>query len=205
LLNEPYPCEQNFSQVQDLTAPPWSDRYKTRPLLSHVVFNKEAELKLKTGVYLLSIKYCKGSEKKYATSEAGIIIGEMDFNNSGYAMAEGVDWDRLLNNQRQTQLPYANGARGMPQWLRRKICEPWEDGDILKFRIDTNENTIVFQRGNTPKRVFWNVLAFTNNRTFPEFLHVYAYCGGVPVYSSSGGVPGPQSNLSEDMRLTILP
>ena len=38
--------------------------------------------------------------------DAAIIIGEMEFHSKGYAIAEGADWDRLLNNQRQTQLPH---------------------------------------------------------------------------------------------------
>lgn len=200
LLNESYPLRgyfsmsSNFHQCQDISPPPWSGNNTVRRLLPHLLFNNKGELNLKSGVYLLTIKF-SSCKKNDPSNEAGIIIGEMEFNNRGYAMAQGADWERLLNNQRQTQLPYANGARGVATWIRRKICEPWEDDDVLKFTIDTNENTVVFQRGNTPKRVFWNVLAFTNNRVYPEFLHVHAYCGG-----RAGQKPNPP----DTMKLTII-
>jgi hypothetical protein len=90
--------------------------------------------------------------------DAGIIVGEMEFNSTGYALAEGADWDKLLNNQRQTQLPYSRGARGVSTWSVRKISEPWNDGDLIKIKIDTNESTLVFQNGDTPVKTFWNVL-----------------------------------------------
>jgi len=41
------------------------------------------------------------------------------------------------------------------QWIKRSATGKsqnhgkWEDGDELKFKIDTNENTIVFQKGDT--------------------------------------------------------
>ena len=117
----------------------------------------------------------------------------MEFHSSGYAIAEGVDWDRLLNNQRQTQLPYSRGLRGVATWQSRKISEPWEGGEELKFKIDTNENTIVFQKGNTPAKTLWNVLAFTNNPKYPEYLRAFAYCGR---RKGTGEV---------DVKLTIIP
>lgn len=65
-------------------------------------------------------------------------------------------------------------------WLRRKVSEPWKDGDEIKIRVDPNENTIVFnvKKGNMPEKVFWNVLAFSNNSKNPDFIRLYAYCGG---------------------------
>ncbi|KAL3906783.1 MAG: hypothetical protein SGARI_003844 [Bacillariaceae sp.] len=156
------------------------------------------EIGLQSGIYALSIRYNKNDE--YDTSEAGIIIGEIEFNNKGFVMAEGADWDRLLNNQKQTQLPYSHGARGLPTWKERRISEPWVDGDELKFRLDTNENTIVFQKGNTPKKTFWNVLAFTNNRRYPEFLRAYAYAGNGKFVGGK-----PENGKPEDVKFTILP
>lgn len=149
---------------------------KIRSSLPQLVFSDKARLVRDSGVYELSISY-NSSGQNQTLNDAGIVIGEIEFNNQGYVMAEGADWDRLLVGQRQTQLPYAHGARGEPKWLRRKISEPWQDGDELKFRIDTNENTIVFEKSNSSRKVFWNVLAFTNNRKYPDFLRVMAFCG----------------------------
>jgi len=162
----------------------WRTGGRARLLIPQIRFNDKENIMHKSGIYSLTIKYNNSKNstgclaKEGSRQEAGIIIGEISFDSDGYATAEGADWDRLLNGQRQTQLPYAHGARGQPTWLSRKISEPWNDGVELKFRIDTNENTIVFQKGDTPKKVFWNVLSFTNNRTYPEFLKVFAYCGG---------------------------
>ena len=165
----------------------------TRNLLAQLVFNDEAELNHKSGIYTLTIKYNVSSGN--TTQDAAIIIGEMEFHSSGYAIAEGADWDRLLNNHRQTQLPYSRGARGVATWQSRKISEPWEDGDELKFKIDTNENTIVFQKSNTPAKTFWNVLAFTNNAKYPEYLRAFAYCGR----KGTGG------EVKVDVKLAIIP
>ena len=169
----------------------------TRNLLAQLVFNDKAELNHKSGIYSLTIKYNVSSGN--TTQDAAIIIGEMEFHSSGCVIAEGADWDRLLNNQRQLQLPYSRGARGVATWQSRKISEPWEDNDELKFKIDTNENTIFFQKGNTPAKTFWNVLAFSNNPKYPEYLCVFAYCGG---RHESGTKPG---NEVVDTKLTIIP
>jgi hypothetical protein len=96
--------------------------------------------------------------EKNPCQDAGIVVGELEFNSTGYARAEGADWDKLLNNQRQTQLSYSHGQRGVPMWSVRKISEPWNDGDLIKIKIDTNESTLVYQKGDTPAKTFWNVL-----------------------------------------------
>lgn len=178
-LNGVYNPDMKFGQSTD-----WKSTGRVRLLIPQIRFNGKENIMHKSGIYSLTIKYNNSNNVTSCTAkagskqEAGIIIGEISFDSNGYVTAEGADWDRLLNGQRQTQLPYAHGARGQPTWLSRKISEPWNDGVELKFRIDTNENTIVFQKGNTPKKVFWNILSFTNNRTYPEFLKVFAYCGG---------------------------
>ena len=136
-----------------------------------LTFNDSSKIMLKSDAYNLKVRYNKGKATEEVT---GISIGEVEFQSDGTAGAVGADWDRLLSNQRQTQLPYAHGARGEPTWLRGKLSEPWEDGDELSFIIDTNENTITFQRNNLPKKALRNVLAFTNNRLYPEYLRVFA-------------------------------
>jgi hypothetical protein len=176
------PCGVNESYK-----PEWSGSSTTCPLLPLLELDGKAELQLKSGIYALVVKYtCNSSGQDQLNPqntnkmEAGIIVGEMEFNSEGFVMAEGADWDRLLSNQRQTQLPYSHGARGVPMWLRRKVSEPWKDGDEIKIRVDPNENTIVFnvKKGNMPEKVFWNVLAFSNNSKNPDFIRLYAYCGG---------------------------
>ena len=57
-------------------------------------------------------------------------------------------------------------------WRRRKISEPWKDGVVLTFRSDLNENTVVYQKGDSPAKSLWNVLAFTNNRKNPDFIRL---------------------------------
>mmetsp|Transcript_8256 Transcript_8256/g.12700 ORF Transcript_8256/g.12700 Transcript_8256/m.12700 type:complete len:110 (-) Transcript_8256:31-360(-) len=54
--------------------------------------------------------------------------------------------------------------QGMPIWAERKISEPWKTDDVLTFKVDINENDIVFQKEGASEETFWNVLAFTNNR-----------------------------------------
>lgn len=181
--------------------PNWSARPDLRELLPELAFEDKKELKHESGVYSLTIRY-NCCEQQNITKVSGIIVGEIEFNNEGFVLAEGADWDRLLSNQRQTQLPYSRNARGVPTWQRQKISEKWENDDELKFQIDTNENTIVFQRNSMPKKTFWNVLAFTNNRKFPEHLQAYAFCGWCNVSGRhSGGAPAPIG----DVTMTIIP
>eukprot|EP00978_Attheya_sp_CCMP212_P010112 scaffold24251_cov40-Attheya_sp.AAC.3 len=181
-------------------APIWCHTGSMRHYLPEVVFNDQPELKQKSGIYHLAFKYNnKDHDKAGDFQKAAIIVGEVLFSDDGFVNAEGADWDRLLGGQKQTQLPYAHGARGIPSWLHRKISEPWVDGDELKFRIDTNENTIVFQRSNYPEKVFWNILAFTNNRNFPDYVRVYAYA----VYAASGAVADPPPSTSQ-ATLTLI-
>ena len=82
--------------------------------------------------------------------------------------------------------------KGISTWSPRKISEPWGNGVELRFKIDTNENTIVFQKGDSLAKTFWNILAFTNNPKYPEYLCLFAYCGH----------PNEQSI---DVKLTMIP
>lgn len=86
-----------------------------------------------------------------------------------------------MAGEKQTSLPYGNNARGSVKWHRRKISEPWADGDTLIFRIDTDFGTLRFQRGGAKSRelMLRNVLPFSNDRKYPDFLRVFAYCGSL--------------------------
>ena len=86
--------------------PAWSNE-EIRFELPQLVFNNMVEIQNGSGVYQLKIKYNATREKQV---DAGIIVGEIEFSNQGFVNAEGADWDRLLNKQKQTQLPYSNGA-----------------------------------------------------------------------------------------------
>lgn len=154
--------------------PPWWYTQKSR--LPKLLFNDGALLQ-KSGIYSLSLRFNKtgGMTRHTVDYRSAIIIGNIEFNMDGYVTAEGADWEKLMCGQRQTSLPYSFGARGIPHWRSQKISEPWVDGDVLKFTIDVNENTIVFQKGNMPKKALCNVLCFTNNRMDPDFVHLHAY------------------------------
>ena len=56
-------------------------------------------------------------------------------------------------DQKRTQLPYQRVARGGELRSYRKILKSWEDGDELRFRIDTDEDTVVFEKYNKSKYV----------------------------------------------------
>jgi len=109
LLSEAFPANIDlYGASADEIFPSWSGGNKMRLLLPQMVLNNKAELNLQSGAYLLMLKYrgSKGSETSDSFSEkARIIIGEMEFSSSGHVTAQSADWDRLLNNQRQMQLP----------------------------------------------------------------------------------------------------
>ena len=89
-------------------------------------------------------------------------------------MAKGADWGKQLANEKQTQLP-----NGEENWSRCKISQPWQDWDMIKIRVDTDTNTVVFQRGyNTLKKTFRNILTFTSSPKYPDSLRAFAYCCG---------------------------
>lgn len=150
----------------------------TRIIFKDEKFDKQetngGEVALRSGVYELKIRYVESGDLNV---QSGLIIGEIEFDNLGYVLAEGVDWDRLLAGGKQYVLPYGNKARGKVLWHRRRICEAWRDGDVLTFRIDTDFGTVSFQRGDSKPLALINVLAFSNNRKYPDYLRLFAYCG----------------------------
>jgi hypothetical protein len=108
------PCAP-YGGVYESYKPEWSGSSTTRSLLPLLELDGKAELQLKSGIYALVVKYtCNSSGKDQLDPlntnkmEAGIIVGERELNSEGFVMAEGADWDRLLSNQRQTQLPYSH-------------------------------------------------------------------------------------------------
>lgn len=75
-------------------------------------------------------------------------------------------------------------GRSKPKWYSSKVSGAWKNGDVLRFKIDTNTNTVVYTLTaieDKEAKAGWkfdNVLAFTNNPTYPKDLRVFAYCGG---------------------------
>merc|ERR1711865_948473 len=79
------------------------------------------------------------------------------------------------------------------QWSSTKISEPWQDGDVITFKIDTETNSLGYtvQGPDDPTvRCGWNfknVLACTNKRmsAYHDSVQLFAYCGGKKMSSSS--------------------
>lgn len=164
-------------QYGKLKPPLWSASSKksVRSLLPQLAINGESTIALNSGVYYLTVKY--EAEQGASRVEAAVVIGEISFDNSGSVLAPGAKWKNLLGGKKQRR-----GAK--PKWYCSEISEPWKTGDVLRFKIDTNTNTVVYTltaSGEKEAKAGWrfeNVLAFTNIPTYPKELRAFAYCGG---------------------------
>jgi len=183
-------------QYGKLKPPKWSslDKKKSiRTLLPKLAIGGETQIKLNTGVYYLTVKY--SNDQIAEDNEAAIIIGEIAFDNRGFVLAAGADWNKLFGGQKQLEAPSASGnkAGGKLKWHSSKVSEAWKDGDTLKFKIDTTTNTLGYTiQGENDAEVrtgwmFANVLAFTNNKMYPNFLNVFAYVGGSSMHAVAQG------------------
>jgi len=194
---------EKFFGGKKIKAPKWSTTRDGEPkkisnirsYLPNVAFNGETKIKLKSGVHYLTMTYQNPHIKnkngaQHALNkeiEAAIIVGEIVFDCKGYVLAQGADWDKLFAGKLQLKEQSSNNK--LKKWYSHKVSEPWQDGDTLTFKIDTIKNTIGYTiRGKSKQGgkkaevrsgwMFANVLAYTNNRTFPDYLQVFAYCGG---------------------------
>jgi len=182
-------------QYGKLKPPKWStlDKKKSiRTYLPKLAIGGESQIKLNSGIYYLTIKY--ENDQIAEDNEAAIIIGEIAFDNRGFVLAAGADWNKLFGGQKQLEAPSATGkAGGKLKWHSSKVSEAWKDGDTLKFKIDTMTNTLGYTiQGVDDKEVrtgwmFSNVLAFTNNRMYTRFLQVFAYIGGSAMHAVAQG------------------
>jgi len=205
-------------QYGKLKPPKWSslDKKKSiRTLLPKLAIGGETQIKLNTGVYYLTVKY--SNDQIAEDNEAAIIIGEIAFDNRGFVLAAGADWNKLFGGQKQLEAPSASGnkAGGKLKWHSSKVSEAWKDGDTLKFKIDTTTNTLGYTiQGENDAEVrtgwmFANVLAFTNNKMYPNFLNVFAYVGGSSMHAVAQGkganFSGVRFSLKETKRsLSVL-
>jgi len=127
---------------------------------------------------------CAAIEEQGKEVEAAIIIGEIAFDNRGFVLAPGADWNKLFGGQKQMETPTSSGKPAKVKWHSSKVSDQWLDGDTIKFKIDTDTMTLGFTiqgKDDVEVRTGWmfkNVLAFTNNKTYPDVLHVFAYIGG---------------------------
>jgi len=200
-------------QYGKLKPPKWSslDKKKSiRTYLPKLAIGGETQIKLNTGVYYLTVKY--SNDQIAEDNEAAIIIGEIAFDNRGFVLAAGADWNKLFGGQKQLEAPSASGnkAGGKLKWHSSKVSEAWKDGDTLKFKIDTTTNTLGYTiQGVDDKDVrtgwmFANVLAFTNNKMYPQFLNVFAYAGGTSMHAVAQGketsFAGIKFSLKETLR-----
>lgn len=190
-----------------LQAPKWSvldKKTNVRSYLPKLTIDGKSNIPLNTGTYYLSVVYENSSADSDDDSkevEAAIIIGEIAFDCRGFVLAPGADWNKLFGGQKQLEAPTASGKEGKLKWHSSKVSDQWKDGDTLKFKVDTNSMTLGFTiqgKDESEVRTGWmfkNVLAFTNNKTFPNFLHMFAYCG-----SKSDSADGVKLTLTETKR-----
>jgi len=156
------------------------------------------------GVHYLTMKY-ENQQLKNKDIEAAIIVGEIVFDSTGFVLAQGADWKKLFAGKLQLKAQSTNNK--MKKWYSHKVSEPWQDGDTLTFKIDVPKNTIGYTiRGASDNKVrsgwmFTNVLAYTNNRMNPDYLQIFAYCGG------KQSLNNPSKNKSsqyENVKFTIV-
>jgi len=175
-------------QYGKLKAPKWSildKKSSVRSYLPKLAIGGKTQIKLNSGTYYLTVKYdnsCGVTDSKEV--EAAIIIGEIAFDNRGFVLAPGADWNKLFGGQKQMETPTSSGKPAKVKWHSSKVSDQWLDGDTIKFKIDTDTMTLGFTiqgKDDVEVRTGWmfkNVLAFTNNKTYPDVLHVFAYIGG---------------------------
>lgn len=164
------------NQYGKLQPPLWSASAKksVRSLLPQLAINGESVIALDSGMYYLTVKY--EAEQSASPVEAAVVIGEIAFDNTGSVLAPGAKWKNLLNGGKQNR-------GNKPKWYCSKLSEPWTTGDVLRFKIDTNTNTVVYTLtaiGDKEAKAGWrfeNVLTFTNVPTYPKELRAFAYCG----------------------------
>jgi len=170
----------SVDQYGKLKSPKWSDKAKgsVRAYLPLLTIGGKTEIKLDSGVYYLTMKFENQSKTPI---EAAIVIGEIAFDNTGCILASGAKWKK--NPQRRTQKePRVSSSK--PKWYSSPISETWKNGDILRFKINTDTNTLVYtlsSPGADEAKVGWkfeNIFSFTSLPTYPNDLRIFAYCGG---------------------------
>merc|ERR1712176_283729 len=192
---------RRLDQYGKLQPPLWALKAKksVRSFLPSLTIDGKKTIPLNSGVYYLTVKY---EQATAAAVEAAIVIGEIAFENTGTVIAPGAKWTKILKGEKQ------KGKKN--KWYAAKISEPWKNGDILRFKIDTNTLTVVYTvtaaGGKEEAKAGWrfeNILAFTNVPTYPKDLGAFAYCGGRGKIADSAVKLTIVDELMKDMTSTI--
>eukprot|EP00535_Pseudo-nitzschia_heimii_P010340 CAMPEP_0197191918 /NCGR_PEP_ID=MMETSP1423-20130617/24245_1 /TAXON_ID=476441 /ORGANISM="Pseudo-nitzschia heimii, Strain UNC1101" /LENGTH=510 /DNA_ID=CAMNT_0042644703 /DNA_START=133 /DNA_END=1665 /DNA_ORIENTATION=- len=170
---------RSLTSYGKLKAPLWSTTAKksVRSLLPKLAIGGKTTIALESGVYYLTVKY--EEEESERKVEAAIIIGEISFDNTGSVIAPGAKLLKLLDGEKQKET-----ASSKNKWYTARVSEGWKNGDFLRFKIDTNTNTVVYTLtayGAKEAKAGWrfeNVLAFTSLPIYKRDIRAFAYCGG---------------------------
>lgn len=173
--------KSRVDQYGKLQPPLWAVTAKksVRSYLPSLTIGGKSSIAFNSGVYYLTMKY--EQEASALPVEAAIVIGEIAFDNTGSVLAPGAKWTKLLSGEKQKE---GRTPPSKTKWYGAKVSEPWKNGDILRFKIDTNTKTVVYTltaTGQSEAKAGWrfeNVLAFTNVPTYPKDIRAFAYCGG---------------------------
>jgi len=202
-----------------MKAPKWSTmdtKTNVRSYLPMVAIGGKTKIKLKSGVYFLKMMYQNRYVNTAASKtnnghsmkkiDAAIVVGEIAFDCHGYVLAPGINWNMIFSGKRQKKPPSSGTIKPSKlKWSSSKVSDPWQDGDTITFKIDTFTNTIGYTvKGvnDTDARFGWlftNVLAFTNNHTYPDYFQIFTYCGGTSLNSSSN-----KSSSFDDVKFKIV-
>jgi len=190
-------------QYGKLKAPKWATKGKgsVRSYIPMLSIDGKTKIDLRTGIYYLTVKY--EATKSSEPVEAGIIIGELSFDNNGSVLAPGAKLKQLLTGEKQKEPRVANNKQ---KWYSSVVSEPWQNGDIVRFKIDTNTNSITYTLSSgASKKIkagwrFENVLSFTSVPTYRKDIRVFAYCG----MCSSSTLPSAKLTIVDDPILVAM-
>ena len=130
--------------------PTWSDTHGyVRNHLPQIMFNDKAELCEKSGIYSMTIKYNKQNPTPGSNLDAAIIIGETEFHNLGFAVAEGADWDRLLLYSLIPTMPEAS----LPGFTVKSLSQGRMEMNSISGSIQT-KTRLSFSEGRLHQRPF---------------------------------------------------
>jgi len=151
-------------------APRWSKDCKNsiRDLLPQIEIDGVKGIKRNTGIYYLTVQY--NNQEDMWGVEAGVIIGEIGFGNRGQALAKNCPLDQIERGE------YEGVIRGATWYSTQVSTSAWEDGNKIRFKIDTDTDTLWYwDESSGKKKVFPG--AFRHTLEPDEDIQIFAYCG----------------------------